>query len=346
MDLLNKYTRQIIFSGIQEEGQKKIINSKILIVGCGALGGSVANTLTRAGVGSIRVVDRDFIEENNLQRQILFDEDDLKDHLPKAIAVQRKLTKINSQVEIQAEVADVNYTNIERLTDGIDLVLDGTDNYETRYLINDVSIKRGIPWIYGAVVSSYGLSMNIVPDQTPCFRCVFDAPPPPGMTPTCETAGVLAPAVTLVASIQSVEAIKFLTGHFNEMNKQLIQIDVWDNKFETVKIDTIRKKRNCPTCDQRNFQYLEGREASQGISLCGRNSIQINIFSETNPHQIDLYQLAQQLQKAGPVTVNQFLLKVQVDKYELTLFADRRAIIQGTTDPAVARDIYSKFIGI
>src|SRR4051812_4800908 len=274
-DPLDRYSRQVRFPGMGEEGQRKLMASRVTLCGCGALGTVLANHLVRAGVGFVRVVDRDFIETHNLQRQILFDEQDVADNLPKAEAAARKLRKINSTVTIEPIVTDIDHTNIERLVSDVDLILDGTDNFETRYLINDAAVKLGKPWIFGGVIGSEGQTMTILPGETPCIRCVIEDSPPPGMTPTCETAGVLGPAVAVVASFEAVEALKILSGAREALNRNLIMVDLWDWTFRQLKIAALRDKVDCPCCKQKNFEWLDGKLGSHTTALCGRNAVQV-----------------------------------------------------------------------
>lgn len=335
---LERYIRQIIFPPLGEEGQRRLLDSSVVIVGCGALGSHIANTLTRAGVGHIKIVDRDYIELNNLQRQILFDEEDIKRGLPKAIAAAEKLRKINSQVEIEPLVADVHPRNVEEIIKGMDLVLDGTDNFETRYLINDACVKHDTPWIYGGAVGSYGMTMNIIPHQTPCLRCLFVQIPPPGSTPTCDTAGILGAVPALIGAIEANEALKLLTGK-GRPNQGLIHIDLWENTFE---IFQVARQEACPVCGQGRFEFLEAKEVAMVTSLCGRNAVQITPLAEVT---ISLPSLAKRLQAIGKVTFNEFLLRFQVNDYLITVFLDARAIIRGTSDETVARNLYAKYIG-
>lgn len=335
---LERYIRQIIFPPLGEEGQRRLLDSSVVIVGCGALGSHIANTLTRAGVGHIKIVDRDYIELNNLQRQILFDEEDIERGLPKAIAAAEKLRKINSQVEIEPLVADVHPRNVEEIIKGMDLVLDGTDNFETRYLINDACVKHDTPWIYGGAVGSYGMTMNIIPHQTPCLRCLFVQIPPPGSTPTCDTAGILGAVPALIGAIEANEALKLLTGK-GRPNQGLIHIDLWENTFE---IFQVARQEACPVCGQGRFEFLEAKEVAMVTSLCGRNAVQITPVAEVT---ISLPSLAKRLQAIGEVTFNEFLLRFQVNDYLITVFLDARAIIRGTSDETVARSLYAKYIG-
>ena len=339
---LDRYSRQMRVPGIGKAGQDKLLASRVTLAGCGALGTVLANGLVRAGVGCVRVVDRDFIEPSNLQRQVLFDEDDIRQELPKAEAAVRKLRQINSQVTVEAVVADIDRTNIEDLCRDADLILDGTDNFEIRYLINDVAVKHQKPWVYGGAVGTHGSTMTILPGETPCLRCVFEASPGPGEVGTCETAGVLAPAVAIVASYQTAEAIKILTGHRDRINRELVYLDCWENSFRKVKIAPLLGKVDCPCCQRRQFEWLEGQHGAQTTSLCGRNAVQV---SHRSGGKLDLAALAKQLEVSGPVSFNKFLLKFQVDEYEFTVFPDGRAIIKGTSDVDRAKTLYAKYIG-
>lgn len=332
-----RYLRQIIFSNLGERGQEKLLAARILIVGCGATGSVVASTLARAGVGSIKIADRDFVELNNLQRQVLYDEADVNEHTPKAIAAAQKLGKINSSIQILPIVTDVNADNIEDLITDIDLVLDGTDNFETRYLVNDACVKHNKPWIYGGAVSSYGATMTIVPALSACFRCVFLNAPPPGTLPTCDTAGVIGPIVNVIGSLVSSEAIKFITES-GERNRGLINIDLWENTFDTFEVE---RRTDCPCCVQHHFDFLD--DADDGAAfLCGRNAIQVRPPKKA---VLDLAQLAERLSPLGLVTANAYLVQFTIGDFDMTIFPDARAIIKGTEDPTLARNIYAKYIG-
>jgi len=339
---LERYSRQILFPGIGQAGQKRIAKSSVVIIGCGALGAMQAEMLARAGVGGMRLVDRDFIEESNLQRQIMFDERDLAERLPKAIAAAARVGRINSEIEVESVVKDVNYSNIIELIADVDLILDGTDNFETRYLINDAAVKSKKPWVYGAAVGSYGVQMTIRPNYTPCLRCVFPEKPAPGSSPTCDTAGVILPAVAAVASYQVSEALKILAGKIDRLHGSLLQFDLWENKTTRIKLDGLRGHGNCPTCEQGKFDQLAAHAGQLAIALCGRSAVQITPASE---RQIDLAKLAEQLREAGEVSYNRYLLKFRAGGHELTVFSDARAIIKGTDDPNVARSIYARYIG-
>ncbi|MCL5256189.1 MAG: ThiF family adenylyltransferase [Chloroflexi bacterium] len=337
---LERYARQMILPFIGEDGQRRLLAGRVAVIGCGALGTVIANSLVRAGVGFTRIVDRDFVELNNLQRQILFDEADVEQRLPKAIAAARKLAVANSSVEIEPIVADANYANIEGFIRDVDVVLDGTDNFETRYLINDACVKLGKPWVYGGVLATYGLTMTIVPGVTPCLRCVFPEAPPPGTTPTCDTAGVLGMAVSVVASLQSAEALKLLVKS-GEVNRGMLWVDVWESTFD--RLSAVRPEQGCPACSEGRFDFLVGSAGAVATSLCGRNAIQITV---PTTRKVSFPLLAERLQNAGKVSYNEFMLRLQVDGFEITVFPDARAIIKGTTDESVAKTMYAKYIGV
>ena len=344
---LARYNRQMLWEPIGLAGQRKLRDAKVLMVGCGALGTVLANTIARAGVGHITIVDRDYIELNNLQRQVLFDEQDIADQLPKSVAAKQKIEKINSSIHVEAVVADVNHTNIEQLAAGKDLLLDGTDNFETRFLINDVSIKLGIPWIYGAVISAMGLAMVIRPGVTPCLRCIFETIPPPGMSPTCDTAGVLGPTVNIVGSWQALEAMKILTGNMKDVSEYLFSFDLWDNRYQQLNVKKAKDLADCPACKHKNFEFLSGKFGSSTTTLCGRNAVQI---SQPAGFKVDFEHIASGLRSVGKPTFNKFMLKCPITEasgkeFELTLFADGRAIVKGTNKPAEAKAIFAKYVG-
>jgi adenylyltransferase/sulfurtransferase len=339
---LERYSRQIRFPGIGEDGQRRILASRVTLCGCGALGTVLANALVRAGVGHLRLIDRDFIETSNLQRQVLFDEHDVAENLPKAEAAARKLSAINSSVHVDPVVADIDRTNILELTQDADLILDGTDNFEIRYLINDVAVKLGKPWVYGGCIGSHGQTMTILPGETPCLRCVFEAAPAPGEAGTCETAGVLGPMVNIIASLQANEAFKILTGRRDKINRELLYFDIWDNVQRRIKIAPLLGKVDCPCCQHRRFEWLEGAHGSQTTSLCGRNAVQV---SHRTPAKLNFEQMSSHLERMGEVSYNRFLLKFNVESYEFTVFPDGRAIIKGTADVDKARTLYAKYIG-
>ena len=336
--MIDRYSRQTLFPGIGEEGQRKLGNSSVVIIGCGALGTIIATSLVRGGVGKVRIIDRDFIEYHNLQRQVLFDEEDIKAELPKAIAAERHLRKVNSSVEIEGIVADVNYTNIERLVTGANLILDGLDNLETRFLINDASLKHKIPWVYGGAISSYGMTMNIIPPETPCFRCLQASSISNGTVLTCDTAGVISPAPFIIGSLQTVEAMKILVGA-EEINRDLIMVDVWRGEFSHFKIG---RRIDCPACQGR-YEFLEGQFGLKTTSLCGQNAVQI-----LNPEarSLSLKELAARLKPVvAEVSYNEFMLRFTEENHEMVVFPDGRAILRDTTNESLARGLYTKYIG-
>jgi molybdopterin-synthase adenylyltransferase len=339
---LQRYARQIRYAPIGQQGQRRLSAGRALVCGCGALGSVIAETLVRSGVGFVRVVDRDFLELNNLQRQVLYDEQDVASGLPKAIAAANKLAKINSQVTIEPVVADVDYTNVMELTDAVDVILDGTDNFEIRMLLNDVALKRGIPWIYGGCLGAEGQTMTIIPGETACLRCLMTDTPPPGTTPTCDTAGILAPIVNVIASLEAGEALKILSGNLAAISRQLSIIDVWDNRVRHVSLDAARASGQCPACGKGEYPWLDGTRAGHSAILCGRNAVQL---SPSQRADTPLAKLAEKLSAVGPVTQNRYLVRVAVDPYVLTIFADGRAIISGTDDIATARTVYAKYVG-
>jgi molybdopterin/thiamine biosynthesis adenylyltransferase len=338
----DRYSRQMRFYGIGDDGQRRLALSHVTLCGCGALGTVLANALVRAGVGHLRLIDRDFIETSNLQRQVLFDEHDVAENLPKAEAAARKLSAINSSVHVEPVVTDIDRTNIVELVKDADLVLDGTDNFEIRYLINDVAVKLGKPWVYGGCIGSHGQTMTILPGETPCLRCVFEAAPAPGEAGTCETAGVLSPIVNIVASFQAAEALKLLAGRRDKVNRDLIFIDVWENTLKRIRIAPLLGKVDCPCCRRRKFEWLEGDHGAHTTSLCGRNAVQVAHRSAT---ALSFEDLARHLAALGEVSYNRFLLRFTVDGYEFTVFPDGRAIIKGTSDVDRARTLYAKYIG-
>ncbi len=336
----NRYSRQILFPEIKRDGQRKLLSSKILLVGCGALGAAHAETLARAGVGNIRVVDRDFVEFSNLQRQSLFSETDASTRLPKAIAAKNRLLEINSEIKVEAIVTDVNYSNIENLIKDCDLILDGTDNFQTRFLLNDACVKHSKTWIYGAAVSSYGVTMTIIPQKSPCLRCIFEEIPDAGSSPTCDTAGVIQPIISIISAVQTTEAIKILIGKKESLHQSLMQIDVWQNDWRKIKLGA--PNADCKTCGQRNFEFLEAENAEFSAVLCGRDAVQISPSAQAN---LDLPALAQKLETLGEVKQNEYLLRLKYDEFELTVFRDARMIVRGTDDVSVARSIYARLIG-
>ena len=335
--MIDRYSRQILFPGIGKEGQRRLGNSYVVIIGCGALGTIIATSLVRAGVGKVKIIDRDFIEYHNLQRQVLFDEDDIRNQLPKAVAAERHLKKINSSVEVEGIVADANYTNIEKLISGANLILDGLDNLETRFLINDVSLKHKIPYIYGGAISSLGMTMNIIPGETPCLRCVWPKTSSLGTGLTCDTAGVISPAPFIIGSLEVTEAMKILVGA-EEINRDLIYINVWEGTFEHLKINA---RPDCPAC-RGTYDFLKGQFEIECTSLCGQTAVQV-----MNPQvdQVSLEELATRLEPLGEVTYNQFMLNFKVDGQEMVVFPDGRVVVRNTQDQSLARGLYAKYIG-
>lgn len=360
---LSRYHRQMLLPGFGPEGQRRLRDSTAVLLGCGALGSVAADMLARAGVGHLVIVDRDFVELTNLQRQVLFDEQDAADAIPKAEAAKRKLARINSQVRVTAIVDDINHTNIERIATGADLLIDGLDNFETRYLANDCAVKHAIPYVYGGAVGTSGMAYAILPHSTdgsawwetaaggsratPCFRCLFEEPPGPGENPTCDTVGVIGPAVSIIANFQVAEALKILTRNLDRVCPMLLSIDLWSNHITQLQVGGVRESVDCPCCRQRSFEYLEGRAGSSAAALCGREAVQLR----HRQHQAGpgFGELAARLGRHGTVTVNEFMLRAQISDqgkpYELTLFADGRAIVKGTDEASVARAVYAKYVG-
>lgn len=334
-----RYSRQILFRGIGAEGQQRLAGARVAIVGCGATGSTLAGLLARAGVGTLRIIDRDYVEPSNLQRQSLFDEQDASESLPKAIAAARKIAAFNSEIVVEPKVDDLVPRNIETLLEGSRLILDGTDNFETRYLINDYAVDRGVPWIYSAAVGSYGVTLNILPVQRACLACIFPDSPR-GIVETCETSGILNSAVNLVASIAATEALKFLVGGeaASHLRTTLLSFDVWTN--EHAEISAAKPRPGCRACGERDFIHLAG-EGRPHITLCGRNSVQIH----ERQRPIDFAEMDRRLQPHGTVRHNDFVLKFWREPYEITLFPDGRAIIKGTSDTAVARSLYARYVG-
>jgi len=335
--LEERYSRQALFAGIGAEGQQQILQSRVSIVGCGATGSVLASLLARAGVGSLRIIDRDYVEPSNLQRQMLFDETDAADSVPKAIAACRKIAQFNSQIVAEPHVSDLTPENADQLLGGVQLILDGTDNFETRYLINDYAVKNSLPWIYLAAVGSYALTMSIVPGETACLSCLFPEPPA-GVVETCDTAGILNSAVNLGASVAATEALKLLSGARQQLRPTLLSHDLWLNQRAEIAADRLRA--DCHTCSQKDFVHLAGAGRPH-ITLCGRNSVQIH----EHHRPVDLGDLSNRLQTHGTVRHTEFILKFWKEPYEMTLFPDGRAIIKGTSDTALARSLYARYIG-
>ncbi|MDR5726052.1 MAG: ThiF family adenylyltransferase [Terriglobia bacterium] len=335
--LQDRYSRQTLFAGIGEQGQQKLFASHVAIVGCGATGAAVAGLLARAGVGTLTLVDRDYVEWSNLQRQVLFQEEDAAEGLPKAEAACRRIAEFNSQTQVHAHVADLVPSNIHPILADAKLVLDATDNFETRYLLNDYAVEQNKPWIYAGAVGSYAVTMNILPGVTACLACIFPEPPA-GMVETCDTSGILNPAVNLAASMEAVEAIKWIVGAHERMRRTLFSCDLWSNEIS--EIDTSHPRPACSVCAQHQFPYLSGVGRPQ-ITLCGRNSVQIH----EHHRPIDFTELARKLQAHGTVRCNELLLRFDRGPHRITIFKDGRAIVQGTTDVGVARSLYSRFVG-
>lgn len=354
---LDRYHRQMLLRGIGREGQHQLSDSTVLLLGCGALGCVAAETLARAGVGHLLIVDRDIVEITNLQRQVLFDEADAADGTPKAEAAKRRLTEINSDVQVTAIVDDINASNIERLIRNVDVMVDGLDNFETRYLANDVAVKHRLPYVYGAAVGTSGMSFTVLPrgdaecawssgredSSTPCFRCLFEEAPPPGSEATCDTVGVLNSLIGIIANVQATETIKILTKNFASVSRTLLTVDVWSNQIAQLKVDNMDKRGQCRCCRQRQFEYLDGKIGSSAVSLCGRNAVQVR--QRTATRDIDFADLETRLRTHGSVTRNAFVMRALINEFELTVFKDGRAIIKGTDEPAVARGVYAKYVG-
>ncbi|HEY1422379.1 MAG TPA: ThiF family adenylyltransferase [Candidatus Acidoferrum sp.] len=336
---MERYSRQILFSGMGEEGQHNLRVSSAVIVGCGAIGASTAQLLARSGVGRLRVIDRDFVEPSNLQRQALFDENDAWQSLPKAAAGAKKLQQLNSEIEIDGVVSDLTANNVAELLGGFDLILDGTDNFETRFLLNDFAIHAGRPWIYAAAVGSYGLTFAVRPGATACLACLLETPDAgPMLEETCDTIGVLGPVVSLVASLEAAEALKFLSGRTDALHNRLLSCDVWSGRMQSI---AVAQNPLCRACVRHEYSYLKG-ESQPHLTMCGRDSVQIH----ERRRALDLAALGERLSAAG-VTVkkNDFLVKFAVPPHEITVFGDGRAIVKGTTDPSIARSLYARYIG-
>jgi len=338
---MERYSRQILFEGIGEEGQRRLGAARALVVGCGALGSAQVEMLARAGLGGLRVVDRDFVEESNLQRQAMFTEHDARERTPKAVAAARRVAEVNSEVACEAEVADVNQSNVERLVEGCDVVLDGTDNFATRFLINDACVKRGVAWVYGAAVGSYGVTLTIRPGLSPCLRCVFPEVPAAGTSPTCDTAGVIMPVISIVAAVQVAEALKLLTGKTASLHGGLMQFDVWRNEWRRISVGA--PAPDCSACGLRRFETLEAEAGDLTTVLCGRDAVQVS--PRRGAAALDLEALAARLSAAGEVRANAHLVRLSAGGYELTVFRDARAIIRGTDDASVARSVYARYVG-
>ena len=332
-----RYSRQILFSELGEGGQEKLLSSRAVIVGCGALGTFQAAALARAGVGRLVIIDRDYVEPGNLQRQWLFDEDDARQGLPKAAAAATHLAAINSGVSVEPRVVDLISLNAEQLLLPADIVLDGTDNFDTRYLVNDVAVKHGVPWVYGAAVGSYGLTMPIIPHHTACLTCLFPTPPG-GTQPTCDTAGILNSVASLIASLQVSDAVKILAGKPDALEPRLLAMDVWKNTIQSV--SSRERNPDCRACARRDFAFLAAKRR-RPVSLCGRNAVQVH----ERERPLDLQKLRVALEPLGQVRANEYALRFVCNPYEMTIFPDGRAIIKGTEDPALARSLYARYVG-
>jgi adenylyltransferase/sulfurtransferase len=358
---LHRYHRQALLPGFGPEGQRRLLSSTALVLGCGALGSAAADLLARAGVGRLVIVDRDYVELTNLQRQVLFDENDVAEALPKAEAARRKLARINSGVEVVAVVDDLNHRNIERYAAGADVLVDGLDNFETRYLANDFAVSRGVPYVYGGAVGTGGAAFAVLPHTeagdtpweragraSPCLRCLFEEAPPPGTTATCDTVGVLGPLVTIVAGFEATEALKILTGNYDRVSPALLNLDLWANSVLSLKVSDARERGDCPCCKQRRFEFLEGLAGSSATALCGRDAVQLTHRQAAGA--LDLSGVAERLRAHGEVKVNDYLVRAAIvdngRPYELTVFGDGRAIVKGTSEPAAARTVYARYVGI
>jgi adenylyltransferase/sulfurtransferase len=338
----SRYDRQARFAPVGEAGQRQLAKARALVCGCGALGSVVAETLVRAGVGFVRIVDRDFLELNNLQRQVLFDEHDVADGLPKAIAAANKLSRINSDVEIEPVVADVTHQNLGKLAGDVDMLLDGTDNFATRFLLNDFAVKNNKPWVYGGCIGAEGQTMTILPGDTACLACLMADVPPPGTTPTCDTAGIIAPIIGVIASIESAEALKILSGHREAVSRRLTIMDLWDNQIRSVDLSRLRDSGDCRVCKHQEFAWLNGERGSTSAVLCGRNAVQL---SAPTGATASLDDIAARLAGVGSIQRNAFLLRLTLDGYVLTVFPDGRTIVSGTNDIATARTLHARYIG-
>ena len=334
----SRYHRQMLYARLGAAGQRRLSSGRVGVVGCGALGSTIATHLVRSGVGLVRLVDRDFPELNNLHRQTLYTEADVAARIPKAVAAADHLREMNSEVRVEGVVADVNSFSILAFGEGLDLLVDGTDNFATRFLVNDFAVSRGVPWVYGGVIGASGMTMTIVPDQGPCLRCLFPEPPPPGSVPTCDTAGVLSTAVAVIASIQANEALKLLVEP-EARNRGLLTVDIWDLHFESLRIE---RDAECPACGKRQFPYLAAAGEAVVSSLCGQDAVQI-VPRDAAP--LDLAALEVRLAAVGPTRRNPFLVELEVDGRALTVFVDGRAIIKGVHDLDLARTLYARYVG-
>jgi molybdopterin/thiamine biosynthesis adenylyltransferase len=337
---VSRYSRQELFSGIGTAGQARIRGGRVVLVGCGALGSALADMMVRAGVAALTVIDRDFVEDSNLQRQSLFDEDDAKRGLPKAVAAEAKLERINSDVAVRGLVTDLHAANAPEVLKGADVVLDGTDNFETRFLVNDVCVREGIPWVYGACVGSYGLALAVRPRRSPCLRCVLGEMPPPGSGPTCDTAGVVAPIVHVIAGVQAAEALKLLAGRVEDLLPGIVTVDLWRGSFAIM--DLTAQAPSCPACTAGRFDFATGDSTGATTVLCGRDAVQVRPAKGAH---IDLPALAGRLAAIGDVAANEYLVRFSTGDARMVVFGDGRAIVKGVTDAAQARTLYAKYVG-
>ena len=336
---MSRYSRQELFAGIGPDGQRRLGASRVLVVGCGALGSALAETMVRAGVGAVTVVDRDFVEASNLQRQSLFEEEDARQGLPKAVAAEARLRRLNSEVEVRGLVADLSAENADALVRGADLVLDGSDSFETRYLLNDVSVRASVPWVYGACVGAYGLALAVRPGLTPCLRCVMGDRPDAGSAPTCDTAGVVAPIVQVIAGVQGAEALKLLAGRAEALLGGLLTVDLWAGTFEVADLRGVAP--SCPACTAGRFDYAAAAAGASAV-LCGRDAVQLRAAPGT---RVDLPALAARLRAVGEVVANDHLVRLRANGADLVVFGDGRAIVKGVRDAAQARSVYARYVG-
>ncbi len=339
---LDRYSRQVLFPPIGPVGQRKIRQTKVGLVGLGALGSTIAETLVRAGIGSLIAVDRDIVEFSNLHRQGLYQESDAAQRLPKALAAERRLRAMNASVTIEAHVTDFRADNAEEIFSGCDCILDGTDSFETRYLVNDLAVSTSTPWIYGACVAATGMTATIIPQVTPCLTCLFPDPPPPGAGETCDTAGIIAPAAQIVAALQVTECLKLLSGDQNALRPGLLSFELWPFRLIEIGTKDPKPRHDCQTCVRLEFPFLEGDRETEGIVLCGRDSVQIRPPAQG---ELDLKAVAARLETQGKVSVTKIVLNFETEGLAMTLFKDGRALIRGTTDPAVARQFFGRFVG-
>lgn len=338
--LSGRYSRQELFAGIGREGQQRLRSARVLVLGCGALGSALSEMMVRAGIGELTVVDRDFVEESNLQRQSLFEEDDARRALPKAVAAEARLRRLNSDVAVHGLVADVAADNVAGLVDGRTLVLDGSDNFEVRFVLNDACLRAGVPWVYGACVGAYGLALLVRPGVSPCLRCVLGERPAPGSGPTCDTAGVIAPVVHVIAGVQAGEALKLLAGHPEALLPGLVTVDLWQGLFDV--LDLSGRAPSCPACGQGRYDYLDAADAVPAAVLCGRDAVQVRAPRGT---RLDLVSLAARLAGAGRVRANPHLVRFEAPEAELVVFADGRALVKGVDGVAQARALYARYVG-